>query len=707
MCKLIKLIIFIVVFQGLSLSQHFNLEIEPTGVSQILIFQDSINELEPGDEIGVFDANGLTNFNDCSSQFGEILVGTGVWEGSQLSIVGIGSIDFCAYGGIQLPGWIDDNPVVVKIWDASEEREFDTNITFSAGSGNFGDMILAISDIDIIQIPGCTDETACNFNPDATEDDGSCSYQEEYYDCDGNCVNDSDGDTVCDELEIAGCTDVSACNFDSDATDDDESCEYAEENFDCDGNCLVEVDCDGVCGGDSVLDDCGICNGGNADMDCAGDCFGDAYVDDCGVCDADTGNDNDSCTGCMDPEATNYDVDAIFPCDDCCSFQVEYTIELHGGANLISFWALPEDLYVGNVFASLGFNAIGVIGEGLAATLLPSGDWVGSLSEISPTSGYWAKVNEDADMTISGFPVDTEIEYDLHSGANLISFPHSGSISISDGIPDDAEPSFIGVIAEGLAATQLTPFNWVGSLSSWQGTKGYWAKVSEELSFSFDLSGIGRNTKTNVESYDSEDYNQSTAQAFYFVGEVMVTGLQHTGFNLQAYCNNNLVGSRVWNGEWIDIPAMGDDGSVETDGYCEPGDFPEFELVSQDGFETIDLFADIEPWENNGIFLINSLTELSQTIPNQVTLHDAFPNPFNPETNISYSVPQEMMVHLSIYDITGREIITLLNGSHIAGEYMVTWNGRDKNNFHVPSGVYTYVLKGENFNIAKKIILLK
>ena len=60
----------------------------------------------------------------------------------------------------------------------------------------------------------------------STEDDGSCEYAAEYYDCDGNCLNDMDGDGVCDELEIAGCTDEMACNFSTDATDDDGSCTY-------------------------------------------------------------------------------------------------------------------------------------------------------------------------------------------------------------------------------------------------------------------------------------------------------------------------------------------------------------------------------------------------------------------------------------------------------------------------------------------------
>ena len=61
--------------------------------------------------------------------------------------------------------------------------------------------------------------------------DGACDCDgngpEAGYDCDGNCLTDTDGDGVCDEFEVAGCTDATACNYDADATDDDGT--YAED----------------------------------------------------------------------------------------------------------------------------------------------------------------------------------------------------------------------------------------------------------------------------------------------------------------------------------------------------------------------------------------------------------------------------------------------------------------------------------------------
>ena len=48
-------------------------------------------------------------------------------------------------------------------------------------------------------------------------------------------------------------------------------------------------DCAGVCDGTAVIDDCGVCDGGNADQDCTGECFGEALIDDCGVCEGGKG----------------------------------------------------------------------------------------------------------------------------------------------------------------------------------------------------------------------------------------------------------------------------------------------------------------------------------------------------------------------------------------------------------------------------------
>ena len=74
--------------------------------------------------------------------------------------------------------------------------------------------------IDVVE--GCTDSDACNYNSEANTENNTCTYpSEDYLDCDGVCLNDTDGDGVCDEIEVDGCTDSTACNYSADATDDD------------------------------------------------------------------------------------------------------------------------------------------------------------------------------------------------------------------------------------------------------------------------------------------------------------------------------------------------------------------------------------------------------------------------------------------------------------------------------------------------------
>jgi len=80
-------------------------------------------------------------------------------------------------------------------------------------------------------ILGCTDEVACNYNAIATEDDESCTYAENYYNCEEICINDMDADGICDESEVGGCMDSTASNYNQSSTNDDGTCVSWEMAF--------------------------------------------------------------------------------------------------------------------------------------------------------------------------------------------------------------------------------------------------------------------------------------------------------------------------------------------------------------------------------------------------------------------------------------------------------------------------------------------
>jgi len=178
-------------------------------------------------------------------------------------------------------------------------------------------------------------------------------------------------------------------------------------------------------------------------------------------------------------------IEEMIIAEDCADVEgcYIYSRELDAGANLISFWALPENTSITNVMSSLGNNVTDVIGEGVAATQT-SLTWSGSLTNISYTSGYWVIVDNASTLTLEGYLNENTV-YSLHAGANLISYPFPATMGITESIPDITEGYFTDIIGGGVATTQTSPFTWAGSLDEFDGGNGYWVIVTFPFEFSF------------------------------------------------------------------------------------------------------------------------------------------------------------------------------------------------------------------------------
>jgi hypothetical protein len=83
------------------------------------------------------------------------------------------------------------------------------------------------------------------------------------------------------------------------------------------------------------------------------------------------------------------------------------------------------------------------------------------------------------------------------------------------------------------------------------------------------------------------------------------------------------------------------------------------------------------------------------------------PNPFNPKTQIAFSLPDAADVALGIYDVAGRKVATLVDRHLPAGPYSVEWNGLSDNGERVASGVYFYRLAAGEKETSRKMVLLK
>ena len=94
-------------------------------------------------------------------------------------------------------------------------------------------------------------------------------------------------------------------------------------------------------------------------------------------------------------------------------------------------------------------------------------------------------------------------------------------------------------------------------------------------------------------------------------------------------------------------------------------------------------------------------------IPDDFIVHQNFPNPFNPETEIRFTLPKDSHVVINIYNSLGQQIGILTDTPYTVGFHSVRWNGKDKNGNPVSSGVYFYQIQAGEFSQVKKMSLIR
>jgi hypothetical protein len=98
-------------------------------------------------------------------------------------------------------------------------------------------------------------------------------------------------------------------------------------------------------------------------------------------------------------------------------------------------------------------------------------------------------------------------------------------------------------------------------------------------------------------------------------------------------------------------------------------------------------------------------------LPNTFELEQNFPNPFNPDTKIGYSLPMAARVEIAVYDIRGRIIKSLLDGVQPAGSHEIGWDGKNRSGNAVPTGIYFYKMRvsgnDREYTATRKMVLMK
>ena len=606
-------------------------------------------------------------------------------------------------------------------------------------------------------ISGCTDPNADNYNPDATINDGSCTYSplgeltfgvidynngtlEINLDCQyavseftfdvsginitgyyGGTTEQTNFDINIEGSTVSGNSILENIPANSgllivltfDAYTEEEICfsnsnittyvgiEYEAILDDClfiedtDG-CVGEFDCLGECGGSAIFDECGVCDGDNLSCaDCAGTPNGDAVLDCAGVCEG--GAELDECGVCNG--------------DGICS--INMNIDLIAGWNWISFNVVPEDNSLDAVLASVSGSAIFIASQssGISSNYGVYG-WQGSLGELDPTEMYKIDMAEDATLTITGAPVDVaSTPISLSSGWNWLGYLPQNPGGLDDALASVSESAiFIASQSSGIS-NNYGVYGWQGSLSTLEPGSGYLLNM--------DAPGVLVYPAFDLAREDLASNKQEVA---------LSSAISDWDF---SYSDYEFIGTITASIESRD-DAMGDVVGVFVDGECrgiaERTEFPleddsyyyiiqvysndlsgeelSFKYYDSTSGEVIEYTESIA-FENNMVigdgFDTYGLSRESRSVqPEAYVLGEAYPNPFNPVTSFEYTMPEAGMVEVLVYDVSGRMVAELAGGYKSAGTYSVTWNAND-----LSSGVYMLQMIAGDFVTMQKVMLIK
>ncbi|MEA1981375.1 MAG: T9SS type A sorting domain-containing protein, partial [candidate division Zixibacteria bacterium] len=239
---------------------------------------------------------------------------------------------------------------------------------------------------------------------------------------------------------------------------------------------------------------------------------------------------------------------------------------------------------------------------------------------------------------------------------------------------------------------------------------------SEELSSCTQPAGHVRN---NLDCDDSDEtinpntlwYLDSDEDNFGDLSEKLSNCTQPTGYvrnNSDCNDSDSLINpNTIWY-EDLDEDGFGDSENSFT------GCIPPLLHVLDNSDNCVELYnPDQADTNSNGIGdicddLHTGISEdESRTLPDEFALFQNYPNPFNSETIISFNIPYQIEGDLAIYNLLGERIYTISEGWLKPGRFHFSWDGKDKNNSNLPSGVYFYRLNTSDITLSKKMIYLK
>ena len=229
-------------------------------------------------------------------------------------------------------------------------------------------------------------------------------------------------------------------------------------------------------------------------------------------------------------------------------------------------------------------------------------------------------------------------------------------------------------------------------------------------------SGIVNSGNGYVEFIDLP--NEFNPGETYFIG-IIVTGSNSRGYGFQATAmsGDQFAGNFSLNSDSEHLELNG--GFIQHSARTDPGIWYFNWDAPEEATETITFSASglatggSSGYNGDRVYTIQveiqpqSVGILLNDLQIPFSLYGNYPNPFNGETIISYAIPKDGFVNISIFNVAGQFITNLVNDYQLHGEKKVIWDTKDAIGNHVPSGIYYYVVRNGKYKEARTMTLLK
>tara|TARA_B110000967_G_scaffold83841_1_gene86426 strand:+ start:1 stop:1164 length:1164 start_codon:yes stop_codon:yes gene_type:complete len=337
------------------------------------------------------------------------------------------------------------------------------------------EMIIWAADIQ----SGCMDASACNYDANATVDDGSCAELDECgecggsgpssgYDCDGNCIT---GETLTIQLEDSYGDGWNGNNLTINGTSITMNSGTSSTEILCyDSNTCISVSCDGGSWQEEVS--WTILNSDGEELLIGGAPFTGEF-----------GNCSSEIPGCTDPLATNYNALATFD-DGSCEYSSATDVQIISlplGWFIFSTYIQPQTPAINDLVSSI-FEATIIVKDAEGLAYLPNWDFNGIGNAIDGEA-YLIKLSENQNLSISGTKIIPEdFVINLETGWSLLGYLRDSPANLVTMLADINEQIIIVKTFDGTAYLPDWNFNGIGDMSPGQ---GYQIKVNSNVSFSY------------------------------------------------------------------------------------------------------------------------------------------------------------------------------------------------------------------------------